>query len=238
MPDAGVTVADESRTGLLALIGGGEWAGDSAELFEELGKLAGTTEVLVVPTAAAYEDPRRAVDEARKVLEAPGLSVSALPVTSRPDAEMEDFADRARASRFLYLMDGSPLHLRSVLKGSRVWAAIVEAWNAGATLVASGAGAMVLGDPMVDPRGGAYTVGLGLVANLAIFPRHDTAPSHLRERSIELRPKPCVLAGIDEATALLRLLDGSWRVIGRGEVRLYGPDEPEGHHHSSLIRTL
>lgn len=207
-------------------------------LFEEVTRAAGTTDVLVVPTAAAYEHPWRAVEEARKGLEPLGLSVQALPVLSRPEAEHEDSARQAREARFLYLIDGSPLHLRSVLKGSRLWEAIVEAWQGGASVVASGAGAMVLGDPMVDPRGGAYTVGLGLVANLAFFPRHDTAPSHSRERSIDLRPRPAILAGIDEATALVRRSDGSWRVIGRGGVRLYGPEDPDGHPHASLIRTL
>ena len=56
---------------------------------------------------------------------------------------------------------GSPMHLRSVLKGSAVLAALREAWRGGAVVAGSSAGAMVLTDPMVDPRGGALTVGLG-----------------------------------------------------------------------------
>jgi cyanophycinase len=115
------------------------------------------------------------------------------------------------------------MHLRSVLKGSRLWEALLESWRDGAVLAASSAGAMVLCDPMVDPRGGAYTVGLGLLANMPIFPHHDTAPAHLRERSTELRPDGAVLVGVDEQTALLRDPDGGWRVAGQGSVTLYGP---------------
>ena len=61
-------------------------------------------------------------------------------------------------------------------------------------LAASGAGATLLADPMVDPRGGAYTVGFGLVSNLAVFPHHGTAPAHLLERSLELLPRRAFLA--------------------------------------------
>src|SRR4029077_16443082 len=100
--------------------------------------------------------------------------------------------------------DGSPLHLRSVLKGSALYGALVHAYERGAVVAASGAGATLLCDPMVDPRGGAYTVGLGLVQGLAVFPYHGTAADHLRERSIDLLPTGAVLVGIDEHTALVR----------------------------------
>jgi cyanophycinase len=100
---------------------------------------------------------------------------------------------------------------------------LVEVLAHGGVLAASGAGATLLCDPMVDPRGGAYTVGLGVVKNLAVFPYHGTAADHLRERSIELLPRTAVLAGIDAQTALLKDADG-WTVHGAGAVTLYGPD--------------
>ena len=40
-----------------------------------------------------------------------------------------------------------------------LWDALVAAWQGGAVLAGSGAGAMVLCDPAVDPRGGAFTLG-------------------------------------------------------------------------------
>jgi cyanophycinase len=73
---------------------------------------------------------------------------------------------------------------------------------------------------MVDPRGGAYTVGLGVVRDLAVFPYHGSAAAHLRERSIELLPASATLAGVDEDTALV-LEDGAWRVAGNGSVTVY-----------------
>ena len=125
-----------------------------------------------------------------------------------------------RDARFVYFADGSPLHLRSVLKGSALFAALLAAYRSGAVLAASGAGATVLCDPMVDPRGGAYTVGLGLVEGLAIFPYHGSAADHLRERSIDLLPEAAVLVGIDEETALLRRPGTD--VVRRGRRRRHG----------------
>jgi len=217
----------DDATGTLALVGGAEWREGCRKFDAALLEAAGTDEVLVLPTAAAFENPGRAVETARRYFEDLGARVAGLMVLGRTEADDDANATVVRGSRFVYIGGGSPMHLRSVLKGSRLWEALVEAWNAGVVLAASSAGAMVLCDPMVDPRGGAYTVGLGLLGNMPIFPHHDTAPAHLRERSMELRPDGAVLVGIDEQTALLRDPDGSWRVAGQGSVTLYGPGRDE-----------
>ena len=226
-------------TGTLALVGGGEW-NDGCDFDAELLAASGGREVVLLPTAAAFENPRRAVETARRYFEELGAGVSGLMVLGRREAEDETNAAIVRGSRFVYVGGGSPMHLRSVLKGSRLWEALLEAWRDGAVLAASSAGAMVLCDPMVDPRGGAYTVGLGLLANMPIFPHHDTAPAHLRERSMELRPDGAVLVGVDEQTALLRDPDGAWRVAGQGSVTLYGPgpDDVTGYGPDSTVDGL
>ena len=210
-------------TGVLALVGGAEWREGCRKFDAALLEAAGTVEVLVLPTAAAFENPKRSVDFARRYFEDLGGRVTGLMALGRTEADDEANARIVRDARFVYIGGGSPLHLRSVLKGSRLWEALLEGWRDGAVLAASSAGAMVLCDPMVDPRGGAYTVGLGLLANLSVFPHHDTAPAHLRERSVELRPEGATLVGLDEQTALIRDPEGSWRVAGLGVATLYGP---------------
>ena len=226
--EPGGWVAMEAETGVLALVGGAEWQDGCRKFDSALLEASGTAEVLVLPTAAAYEHPERAVDHARTYFEDLGGRVRGLMVLGRTDAEDETHSRAVRDARFIYIGGGSPLHLRSVLKGSRLWESLLQAWREGAVLAASSAGAMVLCDPMVDPRGGAYTVGLGLIANLSVFPHHDTAPAHLKERSIELRPEGATLAGVEEQTALIREADGAWRVAGHGSVMLYGPDRGAG----------
>jgi cyanophycinase len=105
---------------------------------------------------------------------------------------------------------------------------MLSSYHAGGVLAASGAGATLVCDPMVDPRGGAYTVGLGVVNNLAVFPYHGTAADHLRERSIDLLPDGAKLIGIDEETALVRDAGGGWATAGAGTVTVYaGRDATE-----------
>jgi cyanophycinase len=142
-------------------------------------------------------------------------------VLRRAEAEEPKTADLVRKARAVYVADGSPLHLRSVLKGSVLWDAMLASYHAGGLLAASGAGATLVCDPMVDPRGGAYTVGLGVVGNLAVFPYHGTAAEHMRERSIDLLPAGAKLVGVDEETALVRDPSGAWRAAGVGHVTVY-----------------
>jgi cyanophycinase len=214
------TMATQRGAGPLVLVGGGEWGGACRELDAELLAAAGAEEVVVLPTAAAYEHPERVGVRATEWFGALGVEARSLAVLRRADAEDPKNAEIVRKARYVHVADGSPLHLRSVLKGSALFDAMLSAWSGGAALVASGAGATLLCDPMVDPRGGAYTVGLGVVRNLAVFPYHGTAAAHLRERSIDLLPLSAVLAGIDEDTALV-LEDGAWRVAGAGAVTVY-----------------
>ncbi|MBV8160349.1 MAG: Type 1 glutamine amidotransferase-like domain-containing protein, partial [Acidimicrobiia bacterium] len=136
--------------GVLALVGGNEWQ-EKCSFDRGLLEASGGGEVVVLPTAAAYEHPDRAVEHARRWFEPLGGTVRSLDVLRRHDAEDEGTAATVRAARFLYLAGGSPMHLRSVLKDSVLWDAIVEAWEGGAVLAGSSAGAMVLCDPMVDP---------------------------------------------------------------------------------------
>ena len=209
------------RPGMLALLGGGEWRPGCHDLDAELIVASGAKEVVVIPAAAAFEHPERVDERARVHFDQLGIRVRTLPVLHRAEANDPKIAEIVRRARFVYLCDGSPLHLRSVLKGSALFDAVLSAYHGGASFAASGAGATLVGDPMVDPRGGAYTVGLGLVPNLAVFPYHGTAADHMRERSIDLLPPTAKLVGIDEETGLVRDRDGKWRVYGAGVVTVY-----------------
>lgn len=216
-----------SRTapkGTLALIGGGEWGEHHQTLDRRLLELAGTTDVLVLPTAAAFEVPDRVAERADAHFAPLGATARTLRVLNRRDAEDPDAVAQVENARFVYLADGSPMHLRSVLKSSPIYEAMLAAYRAGAVIAASGAGATVLCDPMVDPRGGAYTVGLGFVEGLAVFPYHGSAADHMKQRSIELKPKEAVLVGIDAETALVREPAPTWSVAGAGVVTVYAGD--------------
>ena len=215
---------DAGHHGVLALIGGEEFEEACRDIDAVLLEAASTKDVLVIPTAAAFENPNKVVGAAEAYFAGLGAEVRSLMVLHHAEADDRNAASVARDAGFIYLPGGSPMHLRAVLYGSALWEGILEAHRGGAVLAASGSGAVVLCNPMIDPRGGAYTVGLGLLANVAVFPHHDTLPEHLWERVVDLRPATTLLVGIDERTAIIRDPSGSWRALGGGKVTVVGDD--------------
>ena len=207
-------------SGPLVLVGGAEWQ-EGCTFDQELWQAAGQPEVLVLPTAAAYEQPHRAVETAGNWFAGFGAKVRGLDVLARPDADDAGNADAVAAAKFIYLSGGSPLHLRSVLKDSAVWSALVQAWQGGATIAGSSAGAMVLTDPMVDPRGGAFTLGLGLVSPLAVVPHYGGWSEEKMQRTLELAPSAVPVMAVDERTAAIRDPEGHWRSAGTGRVHVF-----------------
>lgn len=214
----------QATPGILALVGGGEWQ-DGCTFDAELLAASGSDQVLVLPTAGAYEHPERLVVRAGEWFAPLGGQVEGLMILSRADAEDPGAASVLRAARFIYLCGGSPMHLRSVLKNSEAWGALVEAWQAGAVVVGSSGAAMALTDPMVDARGGGLTLGLGLLGGLAVVPHfgdtHEDQHGEKLHRSVLLAPVGTPVAGIPERTALIRDPDGRWRASGVGRVAVY-----------------
>lgn len=206
--------------GPLALVGGGAWT-DGCSFDAELLAAAGTDEVVVLPTGSAYESPAALVSEARAWFATLGATVVDLPVLTRGDAFLPEHVEAVRSSRFTYLAGASPMHLRSVLKDTPVLDAMVAAWRDGGVLAGTAAGADVLCDPMVDTRGGAFTVGLGVVPGIAVIPRFDVWSPEKVHRTIELASADLFVVGVPTATAIVRDPSGRWRCAGTGRVVAY-----------------
>jgi hypothetical protein len=126
--------------------------------------LRDNADVVVVPTAAAFTGAEAAAIEVADVVEPYGVKVEALMNVARASSNEPYFGDRLRAADVVILSDGSSLHARSVWRESLVGEAIRDAHN----VIALGAVASVLGDVMIDPRGGAPTNGLGFVSGLVL----------------------------------------------------------------------
>lgn len=216
--------AMDEKAGTLALVGGSEWT-SGCTFDQELVEMAGTREVLVLPTAAAYQQPERRVLRAGEWFDAMGAVAHGLMVLSRADAQDADAAKLVAEARFIYLSGGSPLHLRSVLKDSAVFAALHQAFLGGAVVAGSAAGAMVLTDPMVDPRGGALTVGLGLVERMAVVAHFGDEGEDVHgekiHRSVALAPGGTPVVAIPPRTALIREPATGWRSAGQGAVSVF-----------------
>jgi cyanophycinase len=219
-------------TGTLALVGGDEWT-EGCNFDAKLLAASGGTDVVVLPTAAAYQHPERVALRAAEWFASLGAQVEGLMVVDRASAEDPGMAAAVARARFVYLSGGSPLHLRAALKKSAVFDALRAAWLGGAVVAGAGAGAMVLTDPMVDPRGGALTLGLGLVDNLTVVPHfgdeHDDAHGQKLERTVAMAPARLPVVALPARTALVRDSAGTWRAEGVGTpVVFVGGSQTEG----------
>ena len=208
--------------GLLALVGGDEFKPGNEEQDRLLAAAAGPGPAFVVPTAAARQGPEEAVAHATGWFAQLGLSLRELPVLKRTDANSKELADQARDGGFFYLVGGDPGLVAQVLRGSRVWRAIFEAWLGGAALAGSSAGAMALCSHTLiragwpDRTNRRPTNALGVVPDTALLPHYDTF-GHRWVESARRELPDVTLLGIDERSAAV-WMDGNWHAVGPGAV--------------------
>lgn len=201
-------------TGTIALQGGGPFTAND-ELDARLLRAAQADKVVVLPTADAFEHPERLVTAAMSWAERLDVEVEALMVLRRGEAMEEGAARVVRQARAVWLVGDQPLHLRSVLKDTPLLAAICDVVSIGGIVTATGGSAAALCDPMVDPRGGAFTLGLGVVGNLALVTEAETWSPERLHRTRKLANT--AFSVLRTGDALLRGPDG-WELVGEPEV--------------------
>ena len=202
-------------TGTIALLGGGPFVAND-DLDRRLIGASGASTVVVLPTADAFEQPRKAISAAEEWGRRMGVSIDGRMVLRRSDANSEAHVAAVAAARMVYLVGDSPLHLRSVLKDTPLFAALGQVVAAGGAVVATGASAACLCDPMTDPRGGAFGLGLGLVEGLALLTESEGWSPERLHRTRELA-NGFAVGVLPTGSALLRTGAG-WECIGKAEV--------------------
>ncbi len=202
--------------GILALQGGGPFVAND-DLDRRLIAAAGATRVIMLPTADAYEHPELLVAAAMAWGERLDVEVEALMVMRRGEAMEDGVVGVIRGARAVYLVGDQPLHLRSVLKGTPLWDAIVQVQASGGLVAATGGSAAAMCDPMVDPRGGAFTLGLGLIDGLALVTEAETWSTDRLHRTLKLANTPIV--ELPSGSALVHTAEGWERV---GEMTVHG----------------
>ncbi|MCB0984666.1 MAG: hypothetical protein KDB06_08440, partial [Ilumatobacter sp.] len=110
-------------TGTIALQGGGPFTAND-ELDARLLRTSGAGKVVVLPTADAFEHPERLVASAMNWGERLGVDVEALMVMRRGEALEDGPARVLHGARAVWLVGDQPLHLKSVLKDTPLFAAL------------------------------------------------------------------------------------------------------------------
>jgi cyanophycinase len=219
-------------SGRIGLVGSGEFTPATERVDRTL--LEGvTSRVVFLPTAAALEGSERLaywVDLGSAHYARLGVEATPLMVLDRATADDDALAAEVAGAGLVYLSGGNPTYLATTLVGSRVGAAIVQAWRSGAAVAGCSAGAIALMEEVPDIRQRDDAVaGLELVRGMRVMPHFDVIeqwmPGAVR-RAIDATPSGVVLVGVDEETAIVGGPQ-EWQVMGRGYAWILNvPGEP------------
>ena len=211
--------------GVVALMGGNEFQEDCIPLDKELLGLAMQPyRVVIVPTAAAFENPRKAAENGIRYFELLGATASAVMILNRSDADEPTQLDQLENANVIYLTGGSPAHLLRSLLGSRAASVIATVFQQGGVIIGSSAGAMVLGQVMRGEKPGTWVPGLSMVPNTAIRP-HQRAGAETNAQSIrEGLGTDISILGIPTATACISDGSSTMKVMGSMPVTVYSND--------------
>ena len=224
-------------TGYLLLEGGAEFGGKMAEPDRRAIVLASGFDapISIIPTAAAPDNNhQRAGNNGVRWFHSLGATqVTALPLIDTASANDPRIVESLEQSRLIYMLGGFTGYLGETLKGSASEQAMRKAYESGAVIAGSSAGAMVMCQYYFDPSQRKIVEGLGLIPNTCVLPHHNSFGKGWATQLSRLLPN-AVLLGIDERTGMLDDGPGarktSWRVYGQGSVTLYHSGKPTVYH--------
>jgi cyanophycinase len=232
--------------GPLALIGSGEYLPVMADVEGKL--LAGRAPRYVqIPTAAAPEGEQslnRWLDLG--AAQAARLGVEQIPVVARDHAEADsaELAALVAGAGLVYLSGGNPAYLAQTLRGTRLWDAVVAAWQSGAALAGCSAGAIALTGwvPSMRALDREPDPGLAVVPRLRVLPHFDKMLGwvpDLLTRAVLGPPAGTTVIGIDEETAVVDMTGAghSWQVHGRQQAWLLSDGPRQGYPAGATLTT-
>ena len=208
--------------GYIALVGGDEFR-SGCEVFDRAMLEAigiGRPKLLVIPTAAAHQNPSEAASNGVGYFSELGADASSLMVLDGTNANDEGIASEVDDAHVIYMTGGNPAHLLDSLNGSLLLARMTNALERGAVIAGSSAGAMVMGSWM---RFRQWREALGIAEGIATLPHHERADPATVSRELTTATPDGLRAvfGVDGRTGCLGSPDGRWTVYGPGDVIVY-----------------
>ncbi|SNT60376.1 Cyanophycinase [Streptosporangium subroseum] len=234
--------------GPIALIGQND-IDTRAELDRHLLERSGGNEVLLIPTATVEWPRARATELLNQRVgfyeEKLGTKVTVPEVFSREDAHDPAHIQAVEKANYIFLTGGRPKPLAEILRGTPLWRAILDRWQAGAVLAGESAGAVVLTEYVIDSEGVGkggkgpvvpdpywYTyeaTGLGLLPGMRVLPHSDTAKGQWMLTSMLAATSIHVpILAVPENAGVVRGPDGDWITVGAPGVVVFH----KGAHHS------
>ncbi len=221
-------------SGIIVLAGGNEFRPDCEPMDTSiLARLRPQPRVVILPTAAARENPALAAENGVHYFQRLGAVAEAAMVIDAATAGEKRWAASIQTADLVYLAGGDPVYLLETLSHSPAWEAARKVWKNGGILAGSSAGAMIFGGRMWAP-GRGWREGLGLLPKIAVLPHHARlAAAWKAEEMIESLSPGITLVGIDEATALV---GPPWEVVGQGQVVVYEQKGTRIYTHAQPVK--
>jgi len=214
--------------GTVILIGGAEDKVRDRVILQRFVSLAGgkRARIAVISTASAFA--QEAGERYRQVFgELGAASVTPLHTYSRAEAEDEAVAAVILKSSGIFLTGGNQLKLASIIGGTLVAQAILDAFRKGAVVAGTSAGASAMSSHMVafgasgttpKQRMAQIAAGLGVLPGV-IVDQHFQQRNRLGRLLSLVAQNPSLIGlGVDEDTAGVVGPDQVMEVIGRGSV--------------------
>lgn len=212
----------------LLIIGGAEDKIGRVTILRRFVRLAGgrKSKIVVVPTASAMAD--EVIEVYSTVFSRLGCpDVTSVDPASRVESENEELIARIDEATGIFISGGNQLKLSQLIVGTPLGDAMVRAYERGAVVAGTSAGASIMsqfmismGEEGVTPRqrSSQLTQGLGLVPGVIIDQHFDQRSRYGRLLSLVAGSPSLLGMGIDEDTAA-EITDGNQlTVVGSGAV--------------------
>jgi len=213
-------------TGPLVLIGG---APIPDEAVVALIHLVGGRSAAMAVVPVATRDPGRAAEEGVRGFTRFGMrKVEVLELTTREQAESEEWARRLSSFDGVLLCGEDPLVGLDILAGTRCARTLQEMMAAGKPVAGLAAGAAILGERLLVEQDGKETVvaGLGLAPSLMVDPYFTQRArfSRMAQALSQGGLGNLLGVGVDGGTAVV-IRDEEARVLGEGSATFLSPEE-------------
>ncbi|MGI5921512.1 MAG: cyanophycinase [Syntrophomonadaceae bacterium] len=218
------------RKGDLVIIGGAEDKYGDTRILEEVVEIVGGEDARIAILTTATQYPEEVGQEYRDVFLRLGVKdVDILNINSRDEANREDNVRKVREATGLFFTGGDQLRITSILGGTRVYEALLDALNSGTAVIGTSAGASVMSSTMIvegNSNDAARKCTLKMAPGLrllegVIIDQHFDQRGRLGRLLCGVAENPGILGiGIDEDTAIRVFPEEYFEVIGNNAVTI------------------
>lgn len=227
-----VMFAHGQGKGRLFIIGGGERSTALIGEMVETARLGSKDYIVILPMATSV--PKESVAYiSEQLAEHTDHPIRSFNFTKADANDRADWIDSVRHARLIYMTGGDQSQFMDVVRGSKLYDAMHEAYRNGATVAGTSAGAAVMSERMItgalleEDGDGTFreiksnyavtTEGMGFLTH-AIIDQHFIYRSRYNRLLSVLSDYPkATMIGIDEGTAII-VKGRSARVVGDSQV--------------------